>query len=243
MELKEMIWKRKSVRSYTDIPVEEEMLQKIKDFCAGMKPLYPDIKVRMEILDSDKVRCILPWKTPQVMAIFTEESKKALVNVGFLYQQADLYLQSLGLGSCWLGMGKPDPKAVSELDQGDGLKFAMILAFGNPKGEIAREDTAEFKRKSLEEIADEKDEKLEPARLAPSSVNSQPWYFVHDGEKIHAYCALSGVFKKTTSHMNLIDMGIALAHLYMCNPDTFRFKREKEHADLKQKCYIGTFSI
>lgn len=238
MELKEVIYRRKSTRSYTGEPVDQATLQKIMEFAAGAKTLHPDVSVRGELVEGKQVKCILPWTTPQMIAIFSEDSERGLVNAGFLFQQVDLYLQSLGLGSCWLGMGKLDKKAAAELDRGNDQKFAILLAFGHPKGEALREP-GDFKRKTLEEIADVTDERLEPARLAPSAVNSQPWYFVHEGETIHVYCALFGRRKKRVWPMNRIDMGIALAHLYVTRPETFRFSQE-EAPEIAGYSYIGS---
>lgn len=241
--LQEMIYRRKSTRSYTGEPVDQEMLQKIEEFCTRLKPLYPDIRAKAEIVDGGSVKCILPWTTPQMVALFCEDKKGALENVGFLYQQLDLYLQSIGLGACWLGMGKLDKKADVPRG-GDGLEFAILIAFGWPKGDLLRGSAADFKRKAPGEIADKADERLEPARLAPSSVNSQPWYFVHQGDTIHAYCVLSGLFrKKQPGRMNLIDMGIALAQLYVANPETFRFFQAEEPPKLDGNTYIGSFEL
>lgn len=244
MELYELIGRRRSTRSYTGVSVDAETIQKIRDFMANMTPLYPEIKTRGEIVGSEHVKCILPWSTPQTVAIFSEEADGALENVGFLYQQLDLYLQSLGLGSCWLGMGRLNPKDNETLKPRDGMRFVMMIAFGHAKGEVLRSGPEEFKRKALADISDRPDERLESARLAPSSVNSQPWYFVHGGEGLHAYCALSGLIKKKKpGDMNRIDMGIALAHLYLANRDTFRFYKAKKPAELKNYCYIGSIKI
>lgn len=242
-KLYDMIDKRKSVRSYTGIPVEASVLEEIKAFMQTMRPLYEDIIVKAEIVDKAHVKCIFPWVTPQVVAIFTEDKEGALENVGFLYQQLDLYLQSIGLGTCWLGMGRLGNEDIAAALQKDGLQFVMMLAFGYPKEEQLRKDKTEFKRKSLQEISDKADERLEPARLAPSSVNSQPWYFVHDGDLIHAYCVQKGLLKvKMMSDMNRIDMGIALAHLYVSSHDTFRFIKT-DAPTIKGYGYIGSFRI
>ena len=242
MELREMIYRRKSVRSYTGVPLSEDTIQKIQAFSEGIKPLYPDIKTHMEIVERETVKCICPWTTPQLAVFFCEDKDGALENVGFIYQQLELYIQSLGLGSCWLGMGRLDPKA--DIKPPEGMKFAMMLAFGQPKGDAVRNDISEFKRKKLSEISDREDERLEPARLAPSSVNSQPWYFTHEGDVIHAYCGLSGFFrKKSASDINLIDMGIALAHLCVSYPDSFRFFKADAPAEINGYIYIGSFKI
>ena len=54
-------------------------------------------------------------------------------NIGFLFQQMDLYLQTLGLGVCWLGMGKLNPKTTQQVE---GMKFVIMLAFGHPAQEV-----------------------------------------------------------------------------------------------------------
>lgn len=242
MELKELIYKRKSVRSYTGEPLDAETINKIQKFAANAKSLYPDIKVRSEIVDKKDVKCILPWITSQLIAIFSEDKPGALENAGFIFQQVDLYLQSMGLGACWLGMGKITP-AVDNLKK-DGMKFVILLTIGYPKGEYQRKSLNEFKRKPLSDISDRVDERLEPARFAPSSVNSQPWYFVHEDDVIHVYCTLQGLFKmKMLGDMNQIDMGIALAHLYVTNPDTFRFFKVENPKTLKGYGYIGSFCL
>ena len=241
MELKEMIYRRKSTRSFTSEPVDEVTIQKIKAFAAGAKTLYPDIKVRAEIVGRENVKCICPWTTQQLLVIYSEDKEGSMENVGFIFQQVDLYIQSLGLGVCWLGMGRLNEQGTVEAKTYDGLNYVIMLAFGHPKGEAVRRNVAEFRRKTLSEIDDKADERLEPARLAPSSVNSQPWYFVHEGEIIHTYCALQGFFKsKALSNMNRIDIGIALAHLYISNKESFAFFKADRITDLPGYIYIGS---
>jgi len=229
MTRNEMIYHRKSCRSYIGKSVDGEMIEKILSF--EMKPLYPDIKVRMDIVSRDKVKCICPWTTPQLICIYSEETEGWLENVGFLFQQMDLYLQSLGLGACWLGMGRMNPKTTTEVA---GMKFVIMLAFGYPKGDQLRHDLKDFKRKTLEQIADQADHRLEPARLAPSAINSQPWYFTHEGDSIHVYCSKKG---------SRLDAGIALAHLYVANGEAFRFFRAAAAPALPGFDYIGSVTL
>jgi len=226
MTLNEMIYKRKSCRSFTNVPVDSAMLEIIKAF--PMKPLYPEIKVHWDIVRRNQVKCICPWTTPQLIAVYSEETDGWLENVGFLFQQMDLYLQSLGLGVCWLGMGRINPKTTAQVA---GMQFVIMLAFGYPKGDQLRHDFMAFKRKTPEQIADQADPKLEPARLAPSAVNGQPWYFVHDGDTVHAYCKHKG---------NRLDVGIALAHLYVANAETFRFFKADDIPFVPGYEYIGS---
>ena len=240
MELKDMIARRKSVRSYKNEPLSDAELTEIQAFVAVMKPLDPAIRTGWEIIPGNRAKCMTPWKAPHYVAIYTEERPGALENAGFLFQQLDLYLQARSLGVCWVGMGKPEQQLAAK----DGLPFCMLLAFGYPKGDARRENAAEFKRKPLSDIADEPDKRLEPARLAPSSVNSQPWYFTHDSDVIHVWrVAPGGLMRKALDKMNRIDMGIALAHLYVANPESFRFFQAVEPPENKGRLYIGSITL
>ena len=229
MDMKEMICHRKSCRSFTRKPVDGEMIEKILSY--ELVPLYADIKVRMDIVGRKQVKCICPWTTPQLIAVYSEEKEGWLENVGFLFQQMDLYLQTLGLGVCWLGMGRMNPKTTTSVE---GMQFVIMLAFGYPKADPLRTDVREFKRNPMEEITDKADPRLEPARLAPSAVNSQPWYFIHDGDSIHVYCAKKG---------SRLDIGIALAHLYVTNEETFFFFKAEDTPTVSGYDYIGSVSL
>ena len=229
MTLNEMIFQRKSCRSFTGVPVDPATIETIKAF--PMKPLYPNIRVHWDIVPRNQVKCICPWTTPQLITIYSEEAEGYLENIGFLFQQMDLYLQTLGLGVCWLGMGRMNPRTTTEIA---GMKFVIMLAFGYPKGDPLRHDLKGFKRKPMEQITDMPDPRLEPARLAPSAVNSQPWFFAHEGETIHVYCSKKG---------SRLDMGIALAHLYVANEETFRFFKAENVTGLPGYVYTGSVTL
>jgi len=242
MDLKNMIVQRKSFRSYTGQSVDGELKQNIMNFCAQVKPLYPDIKVCVEAVEKQHVRSLCKWIPPEEIVIYSEEKDGWLENVGFMFQQVDLYLQSIGLGSCWLGLGKL--VGQKKADGPNGMKFVIMLAFGHTEDTL-RADLTQFNRKNLAEICDKVDEKLEYARLAPSSINSQPWFFTHgEDREIHVYCSEQGRLRtKTLGYMNRIDMGIALAHLYVSNPETFAFFQSDKAGEVKNHAYIGSIEL
>ena len=86
----------------------------------------------------------------------------------------------------------------------------------------------------MEQITDKADPRLEAARLAPSAVNSQPWYFTHADDTIHIYCSKKG---------SRLDAGIALAHLYVANGGSFRFFKAEHMTDLPGYGYIGSIIL
>lgn len=221
MHLYPYIFKRRSTRRYDMTPLRESQLQDIRAFAKTMRPLFPAIRVEYR-LDSN-VRNILPVKAPHNFIISSELKEGYLENVGFLYQQMDLYLSSLGLGSCWLGMAKPTEAVDTHLE------FVIVLAFGKPKDNPYRGPEG-FNRKALGDIASGNDPRLEAVRLAPSASNTQNWYFVCDGGEIHAYQKLLNPVKaKFYDKFNRLDVGIALCHLYLATAEQgrdFTFKAE-----------------
>jgi len=243
MTVKETIYHRKSFRSYSQQLLEPNVLKEIEDAIKAAKPLYPDIKFSWEIIETENVKCVQNWRAPHYIAMFTEEVDGARENLGFIFQQVELYMQSMGIGTCWLGMGKLADNGNFEFSNHTELEFVMMLAFGTPKGEDYRTDIAEFKRKTLAEISDREDVRLECARIAPSAVNSQPWYFVHEGEIIHVYCITKYLIHKVLGKMNKFDMGIALAHIYEENKETFEFFKTENPKEIKGHYYIGSVKI
>lgn len=240
MNITEMISRRRSVRKYSQQPVTREQLDKIMAFCQTACPLYPSIRTEVRLVSKEDVRFYFPWKSPHLLAIYSENSPGHLENVGFLFQQVDLYIQSLGLGCCWMGLGK----LRSPEDPPVGMEFVILIAFGYPDNVPLRSGSQDFQRKSLSEISDLEDLRLEPARLSPSSTNSQPWYFIHECNAVHAYCNEHGILRhKMLGTMNRIDMGIALAQLYVANPDTFRFFSADTPVSLKGYRYTGSFAL
>lgn len=240
MDLSSYIYTRRSVRRFVDKPLDDQTIGRIMDFCNHAKPLYPEIRTKALIVQRNQVRFYLPWKTPQLLAIFSENKPGYLENVGFLYQQVELYMQSQDLGVCWMGLGK---FRKTEMPQVEGMEFVIFLAFGSTM-ELPRIDADEFQRKAMINISDREDPRLECARLAPSSTNSQPWFFTHEGDTIHVFCCEAGLLRhKLLGDMNRIDMGISLAHLYLENQESFRFFSTEPKEIPKGYRYTGSFTL
>ncbi len=235
--VKDYITKRKSTRKYDMNALDEFMLNEIKERVTSIRPLYDHIKFEYTFATASEVKNLLPVKAPHYIIISSEVTEGYLTNIGFIFQQMSLYLTSIGLGSCWLGMAKPTEKIDTTLE------FVIVLAFGKALDSPYREKD-QFKRKPLSQISDRRDPRVEPARLAPSAVNSQPWYFVSEEEMIHLYCIKAGLLKGLIyNRLNKIDVGIALAHLYLCNKSTFLFTKEDDRPEIKGYYYVGSVRL
>ncbi len=229
MDLESQIYVRKSCRKYLDDEID---MTPIKEFIPKAKVLNSDIDYSYKILTKDELSIRTRWKAPYYLALYSEKKENYGVNLGFIFQQLSLYMQSIGIGSCWVGMA-----TVKQKDP----NFVITIAFG--KSDDLTRDLSKFKRRSLSEISDMEDERLIPAQLAPSAVNSQPWYFKHAGDGFDVFKAKHNIVKqKIIGKWNDIDMGIALSHLYISNPDTFEFEF-KNKADIKGYTYFGSVKI
>ena len=229
MDLSDQIYKRKSCRKYSDDEID---MSAIREFMDNVKPLDSKINYSYEILTKDELNIRTRWKAPYYLALYSEKTDNYGVNIGFIFQQLSLFLQSLDIGNCWVGMA-----SLKE----NNPEFVITIAFG--KSNDLTRDISQFKRKGLSEISDSEDERLIPAQLAPSAVNSQPWYFKHTDDGFDVYKVRHNIVKrKILGKWNDVDIGIALSHLYVSNPDTFEFKFENKK-DLKGYEYIGSLKI
>lgn len=230
MSLENQIYNRKSCRNYSD---EELDMAAIHEFMGNVKPLVEGIDYSYDILSSDEVKVRTGWSAPYYLALYSEKKDFYLENIGFIFQQLSLHLQSTGIGSCWVGMASPKVK---------GDDFVIVISFGKSDS-IAREKSS-FKRKKLDEISDFADEKLIPAQLAPSAINSQPWYFKHAEGGFDVYQQKQNILKRQVlKKWNPIDMGIALAHLYVSNENSFEFYKKTSFDEIKGYTYTGSIKI
>ncbi len=234
-ELVEYIYKRKSVRQYKMEGISVEALIEVEEFIKNIVPLHKEIRVDYKIVTDTKN--LLPVKAPHYLLIYSEEKEGYLNNVGFMFQQLDLFLSSKGLGACWLGMAKPKDKMDVKKD------FVIAIGFGETLNGPYREMSG-FKRKPAEEVYSGVDERLEAARLAPSATNSQNWFFEEQDGSIHVYQkAINLLQSMLYGKMNQIDIGIALCHIYIAGLNRgldFEFTTDINHKEVSGFSYIGT---
>ena len=231
--MNDVIRKRKSIRKYDPAPLDVADLDAVQEQIGKVKSLFPDIKYSIRIVS--KTKGILNVKAPHYLVFSSEETEGYLENIGFIGQQLDLYFSGSGIGSCWLGVAKPEDKAAS-----DG-SHVISMSFGKPVGSLHRE-LSEFKRKPLASISEGADERLEAARLAPSGINAQNWYFVAENEKIHCYRKKSNnLLGFIYNKLHCIDMGIALCHIAE-ESNEFSYSIENDAPIRKGLIYMGTVS-
>lgn len=227
LSLENQIYVRKSCRNYSDDEIDMDFIRKS---ISNAHSLNEDINYYYEILTVDEVNLRTRWKAPYYLALYSEKKENYLENIGFVFQQVSLGLQSMGIGSCWVGLGSVKVKNPD---------FVILIAFG--KSDRMTRDLSDFKRKKLSDISDFEDERLIPAQLAPSAINSQPWYFKHCDDGFDVFQVKQIIFKRPfLKKWNPIDVGIALAHLYVANENTFEFEIKEDVEKIKGYRYCGS---
>lgn len=208
-ELYQTIFKRRSVRKFTKDVLDEAASKALLTYIGTLRPLFPDIRTEIRIIGAQETKGILRTDAPNYIVLFSEAKEGYLVNAGFLLQQLDLYLSANGIGNCYQGMAK----LVKGVDPPSGKEMVMAMSFGRPAEPLHRQNVSEFKRRTIEDISSVKgyDTIMEAARLAPSGLNNQSWYFTGEDGTIHAYAKRSLMAEK----MNHINVGIALCHMWL----------------------------
>jgi len=245
-DLYPMIFKRKSIRTYDMVPLNKKILQKISDFLNSLQPMYDDIITEFKIIPHNQVKRTMR-KAPHYIAAFSENKAHYLTNIGFMLQQMNLFFSANEIGSCWQGI----PQPIKEVKGNSNLEFVILMAFGKAKKTLYRMNKSEFIRKPLWKITDitGMKELLEAARLAPSSTNSQPWYFTGNENTIHAYIGNTGLLRRFfAKNLLQIDVGIALYHMKLAAEHfgrkvTISYSPTAQTTLSKRFTYITTLNI
>ena len=240
-ELLNGVYNRKSMRKYSGAKLTLEELAAAEEYLRQAKPLIPEIAVEFEIVPCEETNC--KFNAEYCLIVYSQEANLWLANVGYFLEQWDLYLSTLNIGVCWYGMGK-----VEEAER-NGMKYAIMLAFGKCDEGDFRKDISEFNRKKVSAFWSSPDRQVgEIARLAPSAVNSQPWKVEQTGNTLKVYRekgktpVLSNMLFK---RWNKVDIGIFLAFLEIAlESEGYTYERTLHpDTDDKKKVLTATYTL
>lgn len=239
----EAMSERKSVRSYDDAVLPQEELAKLQRYIDGLSNPF-GVPVELRILDGAEYGLSSPvligdhtyiaGKTPQ-----TEDAELAY---GYEFEKLVIFAESLGISTVWLAatLDRPAFEKALQVEPGEvmpamtpighaakrrslreiAMRKAMSSDSRRPFGELFFDGS--FTKPLIEGKGSPITLALEMVRLAPSAGNNQPWrvviekdansnsvtahFFEHHDEKLE---------KSPLGDIQLVDMGIALAHFEM----------------------------
>jgi hypothetical protein len=200
MSLYDAIFVRRAIHKFEAAPLDTATLSEIADYAAAVDQMDGETAT-FEIVAGEAVTDSL---APHYLMAFCPESDGAHANVGYTLQKVDLWLQSRGLGSHWVGIGKPKVAKPG---------FCIFLAFGRA-AEGLRTSESDFDRLPLAKISDTDNPVARAARLAPSAVNNQPWYLKFGDDEVTITHVPRGLLKLVLKgKMDKISLGIVTRHV------------------------------
>ncbi len=224
---------RKSVRNYNGQQIPEDKIKVIKEFIADESNYVSPYgsKVRFELIEDGNVETKkLITGAPAFVVAIIENNNKAILDSGYVCEKLILFLESLGLGTCYLNSGfkRESVQLKQPLKDNEVMIISSPIGYEGGKKSIKAKGCDIYlkrdKRKSIDEmffkdkeknpITDEViRKKLEYLVWAPSGLNSQPWRIVFDNDKAHFYIDKKIAVKKRVGFdIHYFDMGIILQH-------------------------------
>ncbi len=234
MNLYEAVWARKSIRRYKMKPFSQDKLDLVLRFANSLPMMFPDLQVEFKILDCTKKNQsnkyfnkmkLFNVKAPYYLIIYSTKNNGYYINAGYLMQQISIYLASKDIGSCFLGGVKVSEHLASD----SSMDHVLTLAFGEGKSKIYR-NSANIRRFPEEDIITYKEDVsdsirtiLKAGRIAPSSMNNQPWRFVAYKNRIHIFCKKNLMNSNQLSKLKLIDIGVTLGNMLVVTDEMWLY--------------------
>ncbi len=258
--LMEAMLSRKSVRNYLDKPIPPDKMNAIKEYLADDSNYTAPYKskIRFELLEHGNVDTKnLITNAPAYVIVIIKNNHKALFDVGYVFERFILFLESLGLGTCYLNSGFQRDSVVltKPLEDGEVMILASPIGFEGGKKSLKakgcdiylkrnrRKDIDEmfFAGKERTPIVDQAiREKLKYLVWAPSGLNTQPWRIIFEGEKAHFYIDKKIAKKKRVGFdIHILDIGIVACH-YAIAFNKNHFSTEKNPAEYDDMDYMIT---
>lgn len=203
MNLYPSIAQRKSCRKYDMKPLGTEALDKIARAIESFEPLYPDVPLDYRF--TSKVKGRFHVDAPHYLIACGDGAPGEMEAAGFLFEQLALWFDAMDIGCVWLGSSK-------DTETTDTKQDIIVLAFGTAEGSVHR-TLDQFKRVPISDITNAPDDPcIQAVHLAPSGMNTQPWYLEKQGEKVLVYEKKLKPPLSLAYKLSDIDMGIGLCH-------------------------------
>lgn len=229
---KDMIRKRKSVRSFTGEPLKSEDKAALESFIRSQtNPFHVPVEFRLLQAKAHNLSSPVIVGDDLYLAAKVKRCGHYEIGFGYSFEQVCLFAESLGLGTVMLAASLSRAAFEKAMDVQADEVLPVASPVGYPAGKKSVRET--LMRKGLkadDRIPFEKlffdkrygdpltaanagiyADALEMARWAPSAGNKQPWRAVVDGDTVHFY-ENKTMKESPLGDIQKVDLGIALAH-------------------------------
>ena len=214
MTLLETVYARHSVRKYVDKELSADIIAALQDKIAECNKVG-NLNIQLVQNETRAFTGMLSYGqfsgVKNYLVMVGKKSKDLDERVGYYGEQLVLFVQTLGLNTCWVGLSYRKVPEAYNVGKDEKLVCMIALGYGETQG-------IGHKIKSIEEVSNASDitpswfkKGVEAALLAPTAVNQQKFSFEHVGVKNNCHQIRA---KKGFSMIGYtkIDLGIAKYH-------------------------------
>ena len=186
MDLLQAIKERHSVRKYIDRPIEAEKVAAIRQFideCNRESGLHLQLVTEESLAFSTGLFSYGKFTgVKNYIALVAPKQGDYREAIGYQGEKIVLFMQTLGLNTCWVGLTFKNIKDAYVLNPGEELKFVIACGYGEDGGvqHPQKKPVTHYysdKRSSGEPLPDWFMRGMEAALLAPTAVNQQKFLF------------------------------------------------------------------
>ena len=205
---KEAIIARHSVRNYQEKTIDIDTAELIQN---KIRELNEQSGLHLQFLeDAGNTYNRLLSKTmglasaPSAIACIGPDTENLEEKIGYYGEYLVLYLQQLGLNTCWTGTF--NKKAVpADISENERLVITIAVGYGQDQGKPHRSKTVEQVTEGKKEHPAWFDEGVRMALLAPTAINQQKFIIRLNEDNAVDFIDRKGPFSK-------VDLGIVRCH-------------------------------
>ncbi|MCR4587822.1 MAG: nitroreductase family protein [Lachnospiraceae bacterium] len=208
MTEKEAILQRHSVRNYENRPIEKEKVRLIEDKIKELNEMG-NLKLTF-VEDAGKTynklfnRVSGLGSAPSVIACIGKDAADLDKRIGYYGEKLVLYLQMLGLNTCWTGTFNKKTIDVT-VKEDERLVIAIAVGYGKDQGKARKTKTADQVVSGKEEQPEWFKNGVEMALLAPTAINQQKFTICLNEDDTVDFIDNGGVLSQ-------VDIGIVKCH-------------------------------
>jgi nitroreductase len=232
----EMMKKRRSCRTFSQRMIDPDTTSRIERILKeASNPSFRFVLMQRPVnADGESIGSYGIIRGANLFIAAVVKKDADLTELGAVFETIVLYCEDAGLSSCWLGGTFSREGFIEKLKPAKDEYIPIVIPVGYSATRSFAERLLRFgvragSRKQWKDLffegdfltpldqkgVDEFHIPLEMTRLAPSAVNRQPWRIIRDAAGLHFYMKRSMNPEKYGFDMQMIDMGIGIAHFVM----------------------------
>lgn len=208
MELLQAMELRHAVRAYMDKPIEQEVLNALKEEIA-LCNIEGGVHIQLvqdepKAFDSFMAHYGKFSGVKNYIALVGKKDASLDEKCGYYGERIALKAQALGLNTCWVALSYKKISGAFEIAAGEKLTVVIALGYGETQG-------VEHQSKPVSAVSNVSDitpdwflRGVQAALLAPTAMNQQKFFFEYRDGNVNV--------KSGTGFYTKVDMGIAKYH-------------------------------